>query len=86
MSVFSNKIFSRYIIGLFSSADVYTLTFEIPHVIFSTICIIIFLLSSRNDKPCLLNARGMTKRKLGRMDDAIADLDVAISRSPNPGT
>ena len=36
------------------------------------------------DKPCLLNARGMTKRKLGDMDAAIADLDVAISRSPNP--
>ena len=32
----------------------------------------------------MFNARGMTKRKLNLLDDAIADLDLAISRSPNP--
>tara|TARA_B100000780_G_scaffold278185_1_gene250909 strand:+ start:240 stop:2705 length:2466 start_codon:yes stop_codon:yes gene_type:complete len=36
------------------------------------------------EQPCLFNARGMAKRKLNLMDDAISDLDIAISRSPNP--
>ena len=36
------------------------------------------------EQPCLFNARGMTKRKLGQLDEAIADLDLAISRNSNP--